>query len=264
MSRSTNSSDAFSSSFMSVDPEADSSRPSTNWIIGGKNRVHFVLSLEPLWKTVSHLCSASNAGTPLCWRQWSTLCPPVSGQWCALLGLCFVTKEPASHTSETDCVFSEKYYLRSVWAVVTCTLNQIITFCVVAPGQPCFFTEAGHMFIEVNVETVPCVFHCWMFTHLWPTFAVSPLPVAAQHVWRPAVHLHRSHDRILCLLRCHFPRHQGNILLTVSYICRDLIQPKTFVPSVPKTAKCDAPVWDINTVATLQWDIDLSITTARL
>lgn len=58
MSRSTNSSDAFPSSFMSVDPDADSSRQSTNWFIGGKNRVSFVLSLVPLWKTVFHLCSA--------------------------------------------------------------------------------------------------------------------------------------------------------------------------------------------------------------
>lgn len=64
MSRGTNSSDAFPSSLMSVDPEADSSRPSTNWFIEGKNRVRFVLSLVPLWKAVFHLCSAYNAGTP--------------------------------------------------------------------------------------------------------------------------------------------------------------------------------------------------------
>ncbi|XP_059578421.1 large neutral amino acids transporter small subunit 3 isoform X4 [Alligator mississippiensis] len=37
-------------------------------------------------------------------------------------------------------------------------------------------------------------------------------PQAAQYVWEPALHLHGSHDRLLCLLGCHLPWSQGHRL----------------------------------------------------
>lgn len=47
--------------------------------------------------------------------------------------------------------------------------------------------------------------------------------LACQHVRGPPFHIHRLDDRLLCLLRCHLPWHQGN-QQRVSHPCKNANQ----------------------------------------
>lgn len=40
----------------------------------------------------------------------------------------------------------------------------------------------------------------------YPLFISS---VASQHVWWSPLHFHRTHDWLVCLIRCHLPRNKG-------------------------------------------------------
>lgn len=61
---------------------------------------------------------------------------------------------------------------------------------------PSFLRQAGKGALWVGVGVSPAHQHC------------SP-PLAAKHVWEPALHFHGPYDWLLCLFCHHVPGNQG-------------------------------------------------------